>query len=173
MADTNSQVWVNCPACGAPLRLGPGGASLTCEYCRSLYFPEKNEDGVQVLGESSGEACPVCAVPLMDASLEQTPIRYCTRCRGMLIPMDSLAGLIDAMRSGPARSSSAHPAGAEELERRLACPHCHEAMESYFYAGPGHVVIAGCERCLLNWLDAGELEQIAHAPDPLRDALVE
>ena len=34
-----------------------------------------------------------------------------------------------------------------------------------FYGGPGNVVIDTCERCLVNWLDPGELRRIAIAPD--------
>lgn len=174
MTDTNARVWTNCPACGAPLERGAGGESLTCAYCRSIYFPEKNDDGVRVLGPAQGEMCPVCAVPLMEASLEQVAIRSCTRCRGMLIPMDSFAALLDAVRVGQAGGAAAGTGSADaaELERRLACPHCHGAMETHFYAGAGHVVIASCERCLLNWLDAGELARIAHGADALGETPV-
>jgi Zn-finger nucleic acid-binding protein len=38
-------------------------------------------------------------------------------------------------------------------------------MISHLYGGPGNVVIDSCERCLVNWLDAGELQRIAAAPD--------
>jgi Zn-finger nucleic acid-binding protein len=38
-------------------------------------------------------------------------------------------------------------------------------METHFYTGGGNVVIDDCERCELNWLDAGELVTIARAPD--------
>jgi hypothetical protein len=38
-------------------------------------------------------------------------------------------------------------------------------MDAHFYAGPGNIVIDDCSLCELNWLDAGELRTIAHAPD--------
>jgi len=164
---------MNCPACGAPLRLGAGEESLTCAYCRSIYFPDKNDEGVRVFGEASGEACPVCAIPLMEASLDGVRICYCTRCRGMLIPMEVFAALIDAVRAGQQGAVVAPASDGSELKRRLNCPHCHQTMETHFYAGPGHVVIEGCDHCCLNWLDHGELMRIAHAPEYLREDAVE
>lgn len=160
---------MNCPACGAPLRLGAGEDSLTCDYCRSIYFPEKNDDGVRVLGEQPGESCPVCAIPLMVGSLAGVRIRYCTRCRGMLIPMEMFAALIDAVRVGQQGSVAAPAADESELRRRLSCPHCHQTMDTHFYAGPGHVIIEGCDRCCVNWLDHGDLMRIARAPEFLRE----
>ena len=62
---------------------------LTCEYCGTNHFPDPNADGVRVLEEPSDESCPVCAIPLIHAALGGERILYCTRCRGMLIPMDS------------------------------------------------------------------------------------
>ena len=33
-------------------------------------------------------------------------------------------------------------------------------MMSHLYGGPGTLAIDTCERCLVNWLDAGELEKV-------------
>ena len=33
-------------------------------------------------------------------------------------------------------------------------------MISHIYGGPGNVVIETCERCLVNWLDAGEADRV-------------
>ena len=46
------------------MRLLDGRECLTCEYCKSEYLPEKNEDGVRVLDDPSELSCPVCAVSL-------------------------------------------------------------------------------------------------------------
>jgi len=160
---------MNCPSCGAPMRLDPGADSLTCEYCHSIYFPEKNDDGVRVLEPAAdGETCPVCAVPLMEASLQGARLRTCTRCRGLLIPMDAFASLVDALRTEGDGTVRVQPPDRSELERHLHCPHCHGDMDTHFYAGPGNVIVSDCERCLLVWLDHGKLERIAHAPDALR-----
>ena len=161
---------MNCPACGAPLRLEGGAESLTCDYCHSVFFPEKNDDGVRVLGPAADYICPVCAIALMDASLEGTRIRYCTRCRGMLIDMEVFAALIEELRAGQEGAEIPQsPPDRSELSRHLNCPHCRQAMDTHFYAGPGNVILSDCERCNVNWLDHGKLMRIAHGADALRD----
>lgn len=159
---------MNCPACGAPMKLASGEDSFTCPYCHSVYFPEKNDDGVRLLGDSE-EMCPVCAIQLKEAALDQVRLRYCERCRGMLISMDSFAALVDAVRAGTQGAVITAKADLDELKRKLTCPHCHRSMDSHFYAGPGKVIIADCEHCNLNWLDHGKLQRIAHAADPFHE----
>lgn len=153
------------------MKLGAAGDSYTCDYCHSVYFPDKNGDGVRVLGESPDEPCPVCSVPLVQASLERTRLRYCTRCRGMLIPMDAFADLIEAVRANKAGTMPAGPNATDdsELQRRLNCPHCRQTLMMDFYAGANHVVIGSCERCALDWVDHGKLQQIAYGVDVFRD----
>jgi Zn-finger nucleic acid-binding protein len=160
---------MNCPNCGAPLHLQDGRDSFTCEYCRSVYFPEKSEDGVRLLGETSGLACPICAIPLMHASMEHHRILYCTRCRGALIAMAVFLGLTEdlrAVRGGFGMVVA--PPDPSELKRRIRCPQCGRTMDTHYYAGPGNVVIDDCSPCELNWLDAGELLKIARAPDHVK-----
>ena len=156
---------MNCPSCGAPMHLKPGEDSLQCEYCQSVYFPEKNDDGVRVLGVPSDQACPVCNIPLVESAIAKVRILYCTRCRGMLIPMDVFQALIDELHVEEGGSIVQPAADSRDLRRSLACPRCHHRMETHFYAGPGNAIIASCEPCLLNWLDHGELSRIVHAPD--------
>ncbi len=152
------------------MRLESGAESLTCDYCHSVYFPDKNDDGVRVLGAAADYICPNCRVALMDASLVGTRIHYCTHCRGMLIDMEVFAALIEAVRGGQEGAEIPQaPADPGELDRHLLCPHCHQGMDTHFYAGPGHVVLSDCERCNVDWLDHGKLERIAHAADALRD----
>ena len=161
---------MNCPACGAPMRLDSGAESLTCDYCHSVYFPGKNDDGVRVLGAATEDTCPVCGIPLMDASLAGTRIRYCTCCRGMSVAMDIFAALVEAVRAGQEGAEiPPTPPDPSELRRRLNCPHCHQTMDTHFYAGPGDVVLSDCEHCLLDWLDHGKLMRIAHGADAMRD----
>ena len=90
---------MNCPSCGAPMKLKADLQSFKCEYCQSVFFPEKNDDGVRVLEELSGHDCPVCSVPLMHAYLGKSRVIYCTKCNGMQIAMGMLEGLIDALRT--------------------------------------------------------------------------
>ncbi len=156
---------MNCPSCGAPLRLEGDQEGLCCDYCKSIYYPEKNDEGVRVLGEAAEEACPVCAIPLMQAIVAHERIRYCTRCRGMLIPMEKFIPLVDELKSGMPACVVPHATDRRELDRHLDCPQCHQRMDTHYYGGPGNVVIDDCSRCFLNWLDHGELARIAQAPD--------
>jgi LSD1 subclass zinc finger protein len=155
---------MNCPSCGAPLRMAGGHESLRCDYCKSIYFSGPDDQGVRYLDELPELLCPVCAVPLWNATLTNVPIRTCKTCRGMLVAMGAFEALVDQVRS-------AHP-GAEipladdgsDLSRKIECPQCHHPMETHFYYGGGHVVMEDCERCELNWLNGGALMRIAHAP---------
>jgi Zn-finger nucleic acid-binding protein len=148
------------------MRLKSGWDSLACDYCRNVYFPDKNDDGIRVLGEPAAEACPVCGLPLMHASLFGQRLRYCTRCRGMLIAMDVFVTLVQELRSHtdsvPAVPRALDP---RDLQRKLHCPHCHHRMDTHCYGGPGNFVIDDCSPCRLNWLDHGELDRVTHAPD--------
>jgi Zn-finger nucleic acid-binding protein len=147
------------------MRLKADSESFKCEYCQSIYLPEKNDDGVRVLDEPSGEDCPVCKTPLARAVLAKVSIAYCTQCRGMLIPMPALETLADELRGGPGSEATPSVPGKDELRRLIDCPQCHHRMDAHFYAGPGNVVIDSCEDCCLIWLDRGELMRIARAAD--------
>ena len=156
---------MNCPSCGAPMRLKADMESFTCDYCKRVVLPEKNDDGVRVLGEPSGQDCPLCNLPLVHAVLAKNPVIYCTGCKGMLIPMAMLEGLIEELRDEHGAGASPAVPDKEDLSRKINCPQCHHPMDAHFYAGPGNVVIDSCEDCSLIWLDSGELLRIAHAPD--------
>jgi Zn-finger nucleic acid-binding protein len=148
------------------MRLEPDKEFLACDYCRNICFPEKNDDGVRVLGEADARACPVCAVPLVHAALNGVRILYCERCRGMLVAMSSFVTLVQDLRArqggGAEIPRAPDPKG---LERALVCPQCHARMDTHFYCGPGNVIIDDCSPCHLNWLDHGELMRIVRAPD--------
>jgi len=157
---------MNCPSCGAPMRLEEDQDSFHCEYCKNIFFPEKNEEGVRVLGEPSGLNCPVCSTGLVHAAIGGGRILYCTGCRGMLIRMDIFPGLIQAAqahREGPAIIP--HRPDPNGLRRHIKCPQCHASMNTHFYAGPGNIIIDSCSDCYLDWLDDGELMRIVRAPD--------
>ena len=161
---------MNCPNCGAPMRLQDGREGLACDYCKSVYFPEKNEDGIRILDGPSELSCPVCAVPLAHAILDAHRILYCTRCRGSLIPAPAFVLIVRDLRAHQADASATpHPPDPQELQRRIQCPQCHRAMDTHYYAGPGNIVIDDCPQCELNWLDAGELMVIVRAPDHAGD----
>jgi Zn-finger nucleic acid-binding protein len=147
------------------MRLKPDMESYKCDYCQSSYFPEKNDDGVRVLGEPSGQNCPLCKIPLVHAVLAKNPIIYCTGCKGILILMQMLEGIIEELRDEHGAGAAPVAPDKEDLHCSIACPHCHRSMDAHFYAGPGNVVIDSCEECCLIWLDRGKLMRIVHAPD--------
>jgi Zn-finger nucleic acid-binding protein len=157
---------MNCPNCGAPMRLLEDDECMTCEYCKTLQIPTKNKDGVGLLGEASNLSCPVCAVPLDKAVIDHRRILYCTSCGGSLIPMSTFVSVIDDLRSqqGGAFENPRTP-DPQRLRRRILCPQCKQAMDTHYYGGGGNVIIDDCSRCELNWLDSGELTHIVRAPD--------
>ncbi len=158
---------MNCPSCGAPMQLKADMESFKCAYCQSVYFPEKNDDGVRVFDEPAGEDCPLCKLPLAHATLSNLRIVYCSGCHGMLIPMQALEAIVDELRAGQGAEVPQTAADSEDLRRAISCPQCHHPMDAHFYAGPGNVVIDSCEECCLIWLDRGKLMRIVHAPDSL------
>jgi Zn-finger nucleic acid-binding protein len=155
------------------MQLKPGMDSYKCEYCQSVHFPDKNDDGVRILADQTDadhpdqpvQNCPVCSIPLKLASIDKFRILYCTQCHGMLIPMEEFQVLIDDLQALQ-RDTIVPPAvDKSDLRRTINCPHCSHAMEAHLYGGPGNVVIDSCDNCSLNWLDHGELMRIVHAPD--------
>ena len=46
------------------MRLNDDEDCLTCGYCKSVFYPSKDDEGVSVLEVESGEECPV-PVPLV------------------------------------------------------------------------------------------------------------
>ncbi|HXR40387.1 MAG TPA: zf-TFIIB domain-containing protein [Terracidiphilus sp.] len=158
---------MNCPACGAPITPKPDTEGFKCDYCHAVFYPGEEDDGVVLSAEpgDSSQACPVCSVPLINASLAKTPLLYCSQCHGLMLPMPVLQSLIDAMRAGREKPAVQTPPDRGDLKRAIQCPRCHRRMENHFYAGPGNVIIDSCSDCLLIWLDRGELTRIAHAPD--------
>ncbi len=158
---------MNCPNCGAAMRLKTDADSFVCDFCHAVYVPDTNTDGVRVLGEESTAICPVCRTPLMHAAVAGRRIQYCEKCHGMLIPMGYFAALTQDLRAiRGALAASASPPDERDLDRRADCPQCGARMDTHRYGGPGNVIIDSCERCQVNWLDYGELARIVRSPDP-------
>jgi Zn-finger nucleic acid-binding protein len=148
------------------MRLKADMVSFRCEYCQQVFIPEANsDDGVRVLDEPSGQDCPICTVALVHATLNNIRLRYCTKCRGMLVPMGALSALVDEVKGEKRGGTIQPPTDKVDLKFKINCPVCHRRMETHFYAGPGNVVIDSCENCCLTWLDGGKLTRIAAAPE--------
>lgn len=146
------------------MRLRPDMESFQCPYCQRVCLPEKNDDGVRVLGDPVDQQCPLCNLPLVHAVLARKQILYCTGCQGMMIPMPMLEGLIEELRAEHGSGAAPAAGDRDELRRRINCPQCHRPMDAHFYAGGGNVVIDSCEECSLIWMDRGALMRIAHTP---------
>jgi Zn-finger nucleic acid-binding protein len=148
------------------MRLEPDKECLVCDYCSTVHFPEANADGVRALEEPSPLRCPICAVPLVHASVAHQRMLYCGQCLGMLVGMDNFVAMVHNVRARHEVSGEpAHQPDWTEMDRQIKCPQCGEQMDTHPYGGGGNVIIEDCERCSLNWLDYGELARIVQAPD--------
>jgi Zn-finger nucleic acid-binding protein len=147
------------------MRLDEARNVLICDHCGSQRELPASLGYVK-LGSQTSHLCPLCSTPLSASRLDGYPLLCCARCSGMLIAMNCLAAVIDAVRIRENRSVRAVPARDQVPgERTIACPLCGKPMLAHIYGGPGNVVIDSCEKCQVNWLDAGELRRMALAPD--------
>lgn len=152
---------MNCKRCGAPMLMVTGQAYLHCEYCGGYDFSDPNQDGVILLGEMSHQTCPVCSQPLVSASVNEVHIQSCPNCRGNLISQEAM---LPILRLAEPRNWVAdvpeQQADKGELNRKINCPSCQKIMEAYPYGGAGNIIIQGCGKCKLIWLDFGELSKV-------------
>jgi Zn-finger nucleic acid-binding protein len=153
---------ISCHSCGAPMRLLAGRDYFVCDHCTSFHFPEKNDDGVRVLGGTSGQACPVCETDLSLGSVADCQVLTCPKCRGILANQFSFALIVESLRAGRTEERLPRRRLSEaELARRIKCPGCDQTMDAHPYYGPGHVVVDSCGACALIWVDHGELATIS------------
>ena len=165
LAFADNSVVAHCDNCGAAMRVDRGRGLLVCDHCGGEQELPALVEGLELLSETS-TLCPICSTHLSNSRLEGHPLLCCARCFGMLIDMNRFVTVIEAVRCSEARSfRSAPPRRQNPGDRLLDCPACGQPMVGHLYGGPGNVVIDTCERCLVNWLDAGELHRIAAAPD--------
>jgi LSD1 subclass zinc finger protein len=155
---------MNCPSCGAPLKLTPGNASLHCDYCKAVVTIAADDTGVQSLAEAEGLMCPACAETLWHALLARIELDACKKCHGLLVPMGTFEELVGRMRTLHKEREIPGPPDEKELARKVMCPKCHRRMDTHYYFGGGHAVMSTCEMCELHWLDGGMLMQIVRSP---------
>jgi Zn-finger nucleic acid-binding protein len=159
---------VNCTNCGAAMELVESRRYFICSHCGSFSFPEAIDvDGIRIVGRTAdAKTCPICSVPMDQALLDDThAMHFCGKCRGMLLPRDTFAGAVQRRRAwaqGPVVDPP--PLDRRAYDRKISCPLCHAPFMTYAYGGPGAVVMDGCERCDVVWLDYRELKQIVDAP---------
>jgi LSD1 subclass zinc finger protein len=155
---------MNCPSCGAPMRMASGNSSMRCDYCHTVVAVQGDESGVQFVDEAQALTCPNCAVALWDAMLAGVKIDACKRCHGLLVPMGSFEALVERMRAEQLGSEIPTADDAADLDRRVNCPRCKQKMDTHYYFGGGHAVMSTCEKCELHWLDGGVVMKIVRAP---------
>jgi Zn-finger nucleic acid-binding protein len=146
------------------MRLSRDQGLMLCDYCGSQKTPPMDEDGVVVLDPTSHN-CPVCAIPLADASIESQEMLYCTHCHGMLLGMEKFLPLLDVLREYRYWSRSSQAPRDFDDGRVLNCPLCKHEMDHHPYGGGGNIAVDSCEPCGVLWLDRGELSRVVSAPD--------
>ncbi len=159
---------MNCPNCGAAMELVESRRHFQCRHCGTSHFTERiDAGGVRAVGDlADAPWCPVCKAAMAHALLDDHhPVDFCTRCRGVLLPRATFAGVVSKRRAW-ATEPPAEPVPLDRraLERELACPRCRRRFETYSHYGPGNVVIDNCTNCDLVWLDFGEMQQMVDAP---------
>ncbi|MGP8252886.1 MAG: zf-TFIIB domain-containing protein [Terracidiphilus sp.] len=146
------------------MRLTSGNASLRCDYCQSVVIAQADDSGMQLLDEVAELVCPVCSIPLWNATLAGVRIHACKQCHGQLLQIGFIEGLIDQLRAVHQEIAIPPPVNPDDLQRKMACPQCHQRMDSHYDFIGGHTVISGCERCQVNWLGGGALMLMVRAP---------
>jgi Zn-finger nucleic acid-binding protein len=146
------------------MRLTSGNASLRCDYCHNVVIAQADDSGIQFLDEVVGLNCPECAVPLWNATLAGAQVQACKQCHGQLMEMGIMERLIDQMRAAHPETEIPPPVNPADLQRLVVCPKCHQHMDSHYDYLGGHIVVSGCERCEVNWLEGGALMHMVRAP---------
>ncbi len=143
------------------MKVEPDQNVFHCEYCGGYDFSDPNRDGIALLGEPSQYDCPVCGVGLVTAAVNNIRVFSCPNCRGSLVDQSKLHPILRQARLPESFDEEVpRPLDRRELGRTSACPSCRETMEVYPYGGAGSILIQGCARCGLVWLDFGELSAI-------------
>jgi LSD1 subclass zinc finger protein len=155
---------MNCPSCGAPLKLTAGNTSLRCDYCKLMVAVATDDTGVQFLDEARDLNCPACGAGLWHGVLAAVEVDACKTDRGLLVPMDWFEALVEKMRTLHTEREIPSPIDEAELQRKVMCPRCHKRMDTHYYFGGGHAVMSTCEQCQLHWLDGGMLMRIVRMP---------
>lgn len=152
---------MNCGQCGAPIKVVEGQVVFKCDYCGCYNFMDAGLDGVVLIDAPSSYQCPECGKQLYEALVRKVRIHSCPNCHGNLIEQSKMLAVLS--QAGylvrPGGETQVYRDLAE-LNRTLACPSCRHTMEAYPYGGARDLIIQGCARCGLVWLDFGELSRI-------------
>jgi heat shock protein HtpX len=112
-------------------------------------------------------ACPVCHSGLKNGTYEKILIRFCEKCQGKLVPMESIQTILirqDQLFSESVRKKALRWYQSMGTTRNLSgtheivCPLCETAMMRHMYNAVYHVEIDTCIYCHVAWFDKSELE---------------
>ena len=118
------------------------------------------------VGAETASLCPACQAMLSDGSIQNKSVLYCTKCRGLLVPLANFLPLVEFLRAlRSPTGSEIQPRDNTDADRGFGCPKCGRTMTGHPYGGPGNVNIDTCEPCSVIWLDRDELQRIVMAPD--------
>jgi Zn-finger nucleic acid-binding protein len=155
---------MNCSNCGAPMRGVRDADHFVCDFCASFHFPQRNLDGVAILGGPGQRKCPVCAEALISAAVQRKPVEHCSKCQGVLSDRRAFNGIVEQLRARNRRPrQDPRPIDPAERDRLLLCPVCKAPMEVHPYYGPGNVLLDSCHVCNLVWLDHGEIASLGRS----------
>lgn len=150
---------------------------MVCTSCHTVQtVPDVSDvvDRVLPLEAPLGVQCPVCDAELEASLVDQTPACHCPNCRGLLLSSTEFRQVVEDRRAaytGPDIAVALpHPI---ELERKIACPKCHQSMEVHPYYGAGRAIIDSCAACQLVWIDKGELTGLERSPGRRSPAMME
>lgn len=155
---------MNCTNCGGPAELVGGKDFFRCAYCSSYTFPPESDEGVRSHSTAAGARCPACRVEMLEASVEGVAVRFCEKCRGILVHPPEFRRVLERRAAKEPRAvRQPERISEEELARQVSCPYCAVTMSVHPYYGPGNAVIDTCDECLALWLDHSELTVIVEA----------
>ena len=149
---------MNCPSCGAPMRLAAATRACSCDYCKTDGGDCKADDsGVQFLDEAPEHDVPdvrggVCGTRCW----RRVKLNACKKCHGLLVRDGHIwRPLIEKMRAAASRSGRfPAPADPADLERKVDMPAVPPA-DGYaflFRRRPcGDVDCERCEAALAGW----------------------
>ena len=111
--------------------------------------------------------CPVCQSKLQSSTYENVSIRFCRKCNGKLVPLESIQTILirqDHLFSESVSKKAVqwyHLKGTTRTlsaAREIDCPCCRTSMIRHMYNAVYHIEIDTCCFCHVVWFDKSELE---------------
>ena len=113
--------------------------------------------GAYKFGHSSRK-CPNCANFFARLTLDQIPLDYCRRCRGIWFDVGELVHFTGELNEVPG-------ADLANRESRFQCPICEEKMMELQFQSGANILVDGCPDGHGIFLETGEFERILVAVD--------